>query len=99
MNLQKVFLFGLTASLAVNFACASGFKIPEQSGDSVAMATSNIAYSFGADAAYYNPANIVFMPVNHEFAFSAQYMRLGKLDYHNKSTIFGNANYDTSSKV
>ena len=99
MNLQKVFLFGLTASLAVNFACASGFKIPEQSGDSVAMAASNVATSFSADAAYYNPANMVFMPVNHDFAFSAQYMRLGKLDYHNKSTTFGNANYDTSSKV
>ena len=99
MNLQKVFLFGLTASLSVNFACASGFKIPEQSGDSVAMAASNVATSFSADAAYYNPANMVFMPVNHDFAFSAQYMRLGKLDYHNKSTTFGNANYDTSSKV
>lgn len=99
MNLQKVFLFGLTASLAVNFACASGFKIPEQSGDSVAMATSNIAYSFGADAAYYNPANMVFMHAGHEFALSSQYLRLGSLKYSNRSTTFGNANYDTSSEV
>lgn len=99
MNLQKVFLFGLTASLAVNFACASGFKIPEQSGDSVAMATSNIAYSFGADAAYYNPANMVFMHAGHEFALSGQYLRLGSLKYSNRSTTFGNANYDTSSEV
>ena len=99
MNLQKVFLFGLTASLAVNFACASGFKIPEQSGDSVAMATSNIAYSFGADAAYYNPANMVFMHAGHEFALSGQYLRLGSLKYSNHSTTFGNANYDTSSEV
>ncbi|MBQ9292617.1 MAG: outer membrane protein transport protein [Campylobacter sp.] len=100
MNLQKrVFLFSLATALSASFACASGFKIPEQSGDSVAMAASNVATSFSADAAYYNPANMVFMPVNHEFAFSAQYMRLGKLDYHNKSTTFGNANYDTSSKV
>lgn len=99
MNLQKVFLFGLTASLAVNFACASGFKIPEQSGDSVAMATSNIAYSFGADAAYYNPANMVFMHAGHKFALSGQYLRLGSLKYSNRSTTFGNANYDTSSEV
>lgn len=99
MNLQKVFLFGLTASLAVNFACASGFKIPEQSGDSVAMAASNIATSFSADAAYYNPANMVFMPVNHEMGLSLQYLRLGSLDFKNRSTRFGDLNYDTSSEV
>lgn len=99
MNLKKFFLFNLTAGLAVNFACASGFKIPEQSGDSVAMATSNIAHSFSADAAYYNPANMVFMPVHHEFSFSNSYLRLGKLNYRNASTTFGDANYDTSSKV
>ena len=99
MNLQKVFLFGLTASLSVNFANASGFKIPEQSGDSVAMAASNIATSFSADAAYYNPANMVFMPVNHEMGLSLQYLRLGSLDFKNNSNRFGDANYDTSSEV
>lgn len=99
MSLKRVFLCSAAASLGLNFALASGFKIPEQSGDSVAMATSNIAKSFSADAAYYNPANIVFMPAGHEFSFSAQYLRLGSLKYTNHSTTFGDANYDTSSKV
>jgi len=35
---------------------AAGFKIPEQSNDSVALLNSNVATSFGADAAYNNPA-------------------------------------------
>ena len=34
---------------------AAGFKIPEQSGDSVALLNSNVATSFGPDAAYNNP--------------------------------------------
>lgn len=93
--LNKIVLLSLGASLV----SGSGFKIPEQSGDSVAMAASNVAASFSADAAYYNPANMIFMPINHEIGFSQQYLRLGSLDFKNESTKFGNANYDTSSKV
>ena len=97
--MKKFFLTSFVCACALNFAHASGFKIPEQSGDSVAMATSNIAKSFGADAAYYNPANMVFMHAGHEFSLSAQYLRLGSLKYSNHSNTFGNANYDTSSEV
>ena len=93
--LNKIILLSLGASLV----SGSGFKIPEQSGDSVAMAASNVATSFSADAAYYNPANMVFMPVHHEIGFSQQYLRLGSLEFKNESTRFGNQNYDTSSKV
>nr|MBP3725275.1 transporter [Campylobacter sp.] len=93
--LNKIILLSLGASLV----SGSGFKIPEQSGDSVAMAASNVAASFSADAAYYNPANMVFMPVHHEIGFSQQYLRLGSLNFKNESTRFGNQNYDTSSKV
>lgn len=87
------------AVFALNSANASGFKIPEQSGDSVAMAASNIATSFSADAAYYNPANMVFLGGGHELGVSAQYLRLGSLDFKNRSTRFGDLNYDTSSEV
>lgn len=48
-------------SLACSCIFGSGYKIPEQSGDSVAMSAANIAKSFGADASYYNPANMVFL--------------------------------------
>lgn len=48
-------------SLACSFIFGGGYKIPEQSGDSVAMSAANIAKSFGADASYYNPANMAFL--------------------------------------
>lgn len=48
-------------SLACSFIFCGGYKIPEQSGDSVAMSAANIAKSFGADASYYNPANMAFL--------------------------------------
>lgn len=53
-------LLSLFAACAV--ASAAGYKVPEQSADGVGVAASNIATSFGADAAYYNPANMVFLP-------------------------------------
>lgn len=48
-------------SLACSFIFGGGYKIPEQSGDSVAMSAANIAKSFGADVSYYNPANMAFL--------------------------------------
>ncbi len=39
----------------------SGFRIPEQSADSTAKAGANVASALGADAAYYNPANMSWM--------------------------------------
>jgi len=40
---------------------AGGYKIPEVSTNGVALSAANIAHGHGADAAYYNPANMAFM--------------------------------------
>ncbi len=40
---------------------AGGYKIPETSVNGTALSAANVAQSHGADAAYYNPANMVFM--------------------------------------
>lgn len=40
---------------------AGGYKLPEQSLNSVALGTAYLAHTMGADTAYYNPANMVFM--------------------------------------
>ncbi|WKW17271.1 hypothetical protein IXZ16_08735 [Campylobacter fetus subsp. fetus] len=56
INLKRALLLASCASLAN----AAGYKIPEQSSDAVALSASNIAYSFGPDAAYYNPANMMY---------------------------------------
>lgn len=51
----------ISLSLTASLALAAGYKIPEQSADSIGMAASNVAKSFGADAAYFNPANMSFL--------------------------------------
>lgn len=77
---------------------ASGFRIPEQSGDSVALAASNVATSFGADAMYYNPANIVFLDPRHHMTLSSAYLRTSVVHFQNDSTTHGSLNYDTKSR-
>jgi long-chain fatty acid transport protein len=52
---------GLTALLTAGSALASGYRIPEQSVDATAKAGANIASADGADASYYNPANMSFL--------------------------------------
>lgn len=77
-------IFGLNLSLY-----AGGYKVPEQSRDSMALAGSNIAKSFGADAAYYNPANMAFLPNNHLLELNLAYVYLGSTKFDNFSNIPG----------
>lgn len=92
-------IINLGFACLISMSCfASGFRIPEQSGDGVALATSNIAKSFGADAAYYNPANMVFLPNEHLMTMSNSYFHAGVQKFKNKSNRFGKLNYDTNSK-
>ena len=60
---------------------AAGFKIPEQSGDSIALLNSNVATSFGPDAAYNNPANMIFLGGGHYLESSLTYLRMSKTKY------------------
>ena len=60
---------------------AAGFKIPEQSGDSIALLNSNVATSFGPDAAYNNPANMIFLDSGHYLESSLTYLRMSKTKY------------------
>ena len=64
---------------------AAGFKIPEQSGDSVALLNSNVATSFGPDAAYNNPANMVFLDGGHYLESSLAYLHMAKTRYAHKN--------------
>ena len=60
---------------------AAGFKIPEQSGDSIALLNSNVATSFGPDAAYNNPANMIFLDGGHYLESSLTYLHMAKTKY------------------
>lgn len=62
---------------------ASGYKIPETSLNSVALSAANVAHGSGADTAYYNPANMVFM--KNEAVMEANLMYIGLSDVNYKS--------------
>lgn len=53
---------GLGLSIAVSsVVIAGGYKIPEQSLNSMALGAAYVAHTTGADTAYFNPANMAFM--------------------------------------
>jgi len=53
---------GLTLGvIASSVVMAGGYKIPEQSLNSMALGAAYVAHTTGADTNYYNPANMAFM--------------------------------------
>lgn len=53
---------GLALSAVVSsVVMAGGYKIPEQSLNSMALGAAYVAHTTGADTAYFNPANMAFM--------------------------------------
>lgn len=76
----------LSAFASLSLLNAAGYKVPEQSSDSLSLAASNIAFSFGPDAAYYNPANMVFLPDSrHYFENTLAWFHIDPLDFKNKN--------------
>ena len=79
---------------------AGGYKIPENSLNSVALSGATVAYSQGADAAYYNPANIAFM--KDESVLEVGLMHIGLSDIEYKGAYTGSlgttSGYDIESK-
>ncbi len=61
---------------------AAAYKIPEQSLDSMALGAANVAHVQGADASYYNPANMTWMdPDKSFFEFDLTYINLPSIDF------------------
>lgn len=54
---KTVLLSVMTSSLLM----AAGYKVPEQSINSMALGAAYVAHTQGADTAYFNPANMAFM--------------------------------------
>ncbi len=64
-------------------AFASGWRIPEQSVNSTALSAAYVANASGADASYFNPANMVFDPekVNYQVELALNYIHLTEIEY------------------
>jgi len=59
--MKKVVKGLVLSAVASSVVVAGGYKIPEQSLNSMALGAAYVAHASRADAAYYNPANMVFM--------------------------------------
>ncbi len=83
--MKKIALMSLVASSVL---IAGGYKIPEVSLNSIALSSANIAHNKSADAAYYNPANMVFMSNENHIQADLTYIGLDAPNYKsNDSTI------------
>ena len=72
---------GLILLAAAGTALASGYRIPEQSVNSTARAGSYVAYTPGADASYYNPANMSWLEDRGYLEVDATWIHLSSIDY------------------
>ena len=68
-------------SLSAATLLASGYRIPEQSLNSVALSAAYVAGANGADASYYNPANMSFMENGAYTEVALTYINLPKVSY------------------
>lgn len=86
-----ILLSALSASLLV----ASGYRLPESSLNSTALAAAYTAHAHGADAAYYNPANMAFNGENcNRIEGALTYINLASITYHDNA----NAAFNSVSK-
>jgi len=68
-------------SLSAATLLASGYRIPEQSLNSVALSAAYVAGANGADTSYYNPANMSFMAQGAYTEMALTYINLPKVSY------------------
>ena len=91
-RMKKIALMSLVASSVL---MAGGYKIPETSTNAVALGAANIAHNHeNADAAYYNPAKMVFMKDTNNLEVDVTYIGLEKVNY--KGTVAGTSTNESS---
>ncbi|HHD64436.1 MAG TPA: aromatic hydrocarbon degradation protein [Desulfobulbaceae bacterium] len=85
--MKKKSIVAVVAALAVSgTAYGSGYRIPEQSVDSVAKAGANVAYTTGADASYYNPANMSWLEDRGYLEGNLEWIHLKSITYNDNRT-------------
>jgi len=78
---KKIAIFAALGILAGGTAYGSGYRIPEQSINAVALSNAYIASSNGPDTAYYNPANMVWQEDRWQIEVSASFINLPHINY------------------
>jgi len=84
--MKKIALLSVVAS---GVLMAGGYKIPEVSTNGTALSAANVAHNKSADAAYYNPANMVFMKHNGLMEMDMTYIGLSEIDFSGSGAYAG----------
>jgi len=77
---QSFKVAGLSLACAVALH-AAGYKLPQQSLNSTALGAASVAFTNGADATYYNPANMVWMDNAYFVEGGLTYVNLPKIKF------------------
>lgn len=83
---KTISILALASIFAAGTACATGYRIPEQSPDSVAKAGAHIASATGANSSYYNPANMAWADDGWLGELDFTYIYLPSIDYEDYRT-------------
>lgn len=75
--------------LASSIIYAGGYKIPQTSTNAVALGAANVAHTHTADAAYYNPANMVFMSDKNTLELDLMYIGSSATNFKGSGTLDG----------
>jgi long-chain fatty acid transport protein len=96
---KKIPMLALSSILIAGSALASGYRIPEQSVDSVAKAGANIASASHADTSYYNPANMTWTKDAWQFEGALAYINLPSITYTDNRSPLMNGNSESEGFV
>jgi long-chain fatty acid transport protein len=91
--MKRIVLMSLVTS---SILVAGGYQIPETSTNAVALSAANIAHNKSADAAYYNPANMVFMSNENHIEADLMYIGLDATKF--QGTVAGTGPYDINAE-
>ncbi|WP_041916377.1 OmpP1/FadL family transporter [Desulfocapsa sulfexigens] len=95
---KKISIVALSSVLIAGSAMASGYRIPEQSVDSVAKAGANVASANQADTAYYNPANMGWLKKDAwQFEGALTYINLPSVSYEDNRSPLMNGSSKTEN--
>ncbi len=85
-RMRSLELTGLVLLAASGTALASGYRIPEQSVNSTARAGGYVAHTPGADATYFNPANMAWLDPKAQVEANATWIHLTSIEYTDSRT-------------
>lgn len=89
--MKKTLLIAAALTLAAGPAFGSGYRIPEQSINSVALSNAYVANTNGADTSYYNPARMSWLDNKWQSEFSLTYINLQSIEYTHNGVAANNS--------